>query len=186
MARELAAVWLPVIAALAACSGAETVEIGVVARDPIPPCGQLRANLLVLELHELAGPPGADPCFACVTGAGCRLVDRSCRCGEAVDVTRESLDAGLTGVRLGALEAGARYCVRLLAIDAPEPSSPPWDDCDCPDLVPPLLMDHAEACGAAGPFAPEDAAGQDRPIEVAPLCAEAGDDFGKCLFPPPR
>lgn len=172
---------------LVACGGPETVEIAIVARDPGLPCvdlGQqpLPADMFALELHQLSIPLDQvrDPeafCRDCATGGlGCRLVESVCRCGGPAVVDSSSLDAALSGVRFSDLEAGATYCVRVVAIHTGTHEGP-FEDCSCPrpgDVADP------GACGVSVPFDPAEATN----VVAAPKCAGPGPLFSECMMGP--
>lgn len=97
-------------------------------------------NAYVVRLYEFtpAETPSSmvAPCLDCFATGRCRPARTQCRCGARVPVGTLALNQELANLRFADLDPNKRYCVGLLAFDAPglmpPPGTPPgpWD-CAC-------------------------------------------------------
>jgi hypothetical protein len=76
----------------------------------------------VVQLYEVedatAIAPTAAECLRCIASpALCALEAESCRCGTPTPTSVEDLHKELTGTRLGGIDSGYAYCMRVIALE---------------------------------------------------------------------
>jgi hypothetical protein len=134
----------------------------------------------IMELSDVADA-GRDPnaCAECAaTGQGCKVALQQCYCGGPTTASPAQLKLMMSGTRLGALDYGDLYCLRVMAIDRSSLQGDPPRSCDCSDkwIPPDLSPNVARLCAVSAPYS------------AGPLgflldlqCPSDGQSFSACI-----
>jgi hypothetical protein len=118
----------------------------------------------VIQLFEVlvgdAGAQGRNDCQSCIPNPElCHFGTQQCLCGGPVDATPDQLQTMLHGARMGGLDEGDLYCMRVIALQRGGLGAPTAHACECkPEwTMPVMLASSAHLCaqskkGETGPM----------------------------------
>jgi len=161
------------------CGDADQVSVS----EPAPATRTMDTFMVeLLELDHTAAGREPDACAHCAsTGQGCRVMLRNFYCGGPTTALPKQLQTMMSGTRLGVLDYGELYCLRVIALDRSSLQGDPPRSCDCSDSwIPPALpSDQARLCAVSSPYS---AGPLNFMLDVQ--CPSDGSSFTSCIGAP--